>query len=142
MAQVLEQGICFRMGGENYLHPINNVKEVLPYEEPNPVIGAPACVEGMIELRGNLVTVVYGSSILDVSLDDAAEEGHILVLDLPEGYFGVRVEGVENVMSINNEEVDRQSAQYYPHDCIQGTIERQGDLYILVDFTDYCNSLE
>lgn len=64
MEQVVEKGICFRLGNERYVHPISNIKEVLSYQSPAPVPGAREGVEGMIDVRGNMVTVLYDPGII------------------------------------------------------------------------------
>lgn len=141
MEQVVEKGICFRLGNERYVHPISNIKEVLSYQSPAPVPGAREGVEGMIDVRGNMVTVLYGTHLLNLDPAECEEEGHIIVLDLPDGYFGVRVEAVERVMDLP-ENNDIHGLEYRDHDCIQGTIQHDNELYILVEFNDYCAALD
>ncbi len=140
MEQVLEKGICFRLGNERYVHPLSSVKEVLSYQSPAPVPGAGAGVEGMIDVRGHMVTVLYGTHLLNLDPTQCEDEGHILVLDLPTGYFGIRVEDVERVMDLPSDE-ETQTLEYRSHDCIQGTLQRDEELFILVDFSNYCAEL-
>lgn len=141
MNQEAEKGICFRLGSERYIHPISTVKEVLSYQSPAPVPGALEGVEGMIDVRGNMVTVLYGSHLLNLDPEECEEEGHIIVLDLPNGYFGVRVEGVERVMDLP-EKNEADGLEYRENECIQGTIRHNNELYILVEFNEYCSALE
>jgi chemotaxis signal transduction protein len=141
VSQITEKGICFRLGDEHYIHPILNVKEVLSYQSPAPVPGARVGVEGMIDVRGHMVTVLYGTHLLNLDPTKCEEEGHIIVLDLPSGYFGVRVEGVERVMDLPKGN-DVQILEYRDHDCIQGTIHLDKELYIFVEFSDYCSTLD
>ncbi|NLQ18940.1 chemotaxis protein CheW [Marinomonas sp. M1K-6] len=141
MTQAVEKGICFRLGGERYIHPLSSVKEVLSYQSPAPVPGAGLGVEGIIDVRGHMVTVLYGTHLLNLNPDECEEEGHIIVLDLPAGYFGIRVEGVERVMDLP-ENNDDHGLEYRDNGCIQGTIQHDDELYILVEFNDYCSALD
>lgn len=136
----VEKGICFRFGEERYVHPLHCVKEVLSYQSPAPALGSSSEVEGMIEVRGHMVTVLYGSHLLNIDPNKCDKEGHIVVLDLPTGYFGVRVESVECLIDIPDT-VDVDSMEYRSHDCIQGTMIEKGELYIMVDFSNYCSTL-
>ena len=52
------QWVTFRLGGETYGINVMQVQEVLRYSEIAPVPGAPAYVLGIINLRGNVVTVI------------------------------------------------------------------------------------
>lgn len=142
MEQTTEKGICFRLGDERYVHPLSNIKEVLSYQSPAPVPGAREGVEGMIDVRGHMVTVLYGTHLLNLDPADCEEEGHIIVLDLPSGYFGIRVESVERVMDLPVEKNDIQGLEYREHSCIQGTIQHDNELYILVEFDQYCSTLD
>lgn len=140
MDQIVEKGICFRLGEERYVHPLSSVKEVLSYQSPAPVPGSEASVEGMIDVRGHMVTVLYGTHLLNLDPAQCQDEGHILVLDLPTGYFGIRVEDVERVMDLPTDE-ETQTLEYRSHDCIQGTMQSDNELLILVDFSAYCDAL-
>ena len=52
------QWVTFRLEGETYGINVMQVQEVLRYTEIAPVPGAPAYVLGIINLRGNVVTVI------------------------------------------------------------------------------------
>ncbi|MCO4784836.1 chemotaxis protein CheW [Marinomonas atlantica] len=138
--ETVEKGICFRLGEERYIHPLHCVKEVLSYQSPSPALGSSPGVEGMIEVRGNMVTVLYGSHLLGINPNQCDKEGHIVVIDLPTGYFGVRVESVERVMDLPDS-LEIGSVEYRSHQCIQGTMLEEGELYIMVDFSEYCSAL-
>ena len=140
MKQLGEKGICFRLGDERYVHPLSTVKEVLSYQSPAPVPGASAGVEGMIDVRGHMVTVLYGSHLLSLDPNLCEAEGHIVVLELQTGYFGIRVESVDQVIDLPSDN-EAQSLEYRNHECIQGTMQRDNELFILVDFSDYCTAL-
>ena len=55
--QVL-QWVTYRLGDETYGINVMQVQEVLRYTEIAPVPGAPDYVLGIINLRGNVVTVI------------------------------------------------------------------------------------
>ncbi|MEK9765813.1 MAG: chemotaxis protein CheW, partial [Thalassolituus sp.] len=52
------QWVTFRLENETYGINVMQVQEVLRYTEIAPVPGAPAYVLGIINLRGNVVTVI------------------------------------------------------------------------------------
>ena len=52
------QWVTFRLDNETYGINVMQVQEVLRYTEIAPVPGAPAYVLGIINLRGNVVTVI------------------------------------------------------------------------------------
>ncbi|MCQ4051757.1 chemotaxis protein CheW, partial [Klebsiella pneumoniae] len=52
------QWVTFRLDNETYGINVMQVQEVLRYTEIAPVPGAPSYVLGIINLRGNVVTVI------------------------------------------------------------------------------------
>ncbi|AFO47944.1 purine-binding chemotaxis protein CheW [Pseudomonas putida DOT-T1E] len=52
------QWVTFRLDNESYGINVMQVQEVLRYTEIAPVPGAPSYVLGIINLRGNVVTVI------------------------------------------------------------------------------------
>jgi purine-binding chemotaxis protein CheW len=52
------QWVTYRLGDETYGINVMQVQEVLRYTEIAPVPGAPDYVLGIINLRGNVVTVI------------------------------------------------------------------------------------
>lgn len=52
------QWVTFRLDNETYGINVMQVQEVLRYSEIAPVPGAPSYVLGIINLRGNVVTVI------------------------------------------------------------------------------------
>ena len=56
------QWVTYRLGEETYGINVMQVQEVLRYTEIAPVPGAPDYVLGIINLRGNVVTVIDTNS--------------------------------------------------------------------------------
>jgi purine-binding chemotaxis protein CheW len=55
---VVLQNVTFRLADETYGINVMQIQEVLRYTEIAPVPGAPDYVLGIINLRGNVVTVI------------------------------------------------------------------------------------
>lgn len=69
-------GVLFRLGKLKLLAPMSTVMEIVPMEENTPVPGVQPWVLGLVNLHGNLVTVIdlegylYGENI-DATMEDA-----------------------------------------------------------------------
>ena len=69
------QWVTFRLGKETYGINVMQVQEVLRITNIAPVPGAPGYVIGIINLRGNVVTVIDTRNrfgLMSVELDDAS----------------------------------------------------------------------
>ncbi len=129
------QWVTFRLDNEKYGIKVMQVQEVLRMTEIAPVPGAPDYVLGIINLRGNVVTVIdlrrrFG--LLEAEADDATR---IVIIEAENNVVGVLVDSVAEVADIRASEIDTapnvgndESSKY-----IQGVSTQEDELLILVD---------
>ena len=130
--QVL-QWVTYRLGDETY--GINVMQEVLRYTEIAPVPGAPDYVLGIINLRGNVVTVIDTRARFGLMPADTTDNTRIVIIESDEQVVGILVDSVAEVVYLKSSEIDsapnvgtEESAKF-----IQGVSNRDGELLILVD---------
>lgn len=102
------QLVTFRLGTENYAVPVWRVKEIIRPIDTFPVPGMASPVEGVINLRGEIIPVIRIHEILGVeSVDDDAgiRKKRIIILDPVGGGFGFSVDEVMEVARIPSEDV-------------------------------------
>ncbi|WP_051227410.1 chemotaxis protein CheW [Oceanospirillum beijerinckii] len=136
--------IGFRLGGEAYVHSVHSVKEVLPFSEVFPVPGTPTEILGVLNIRGEVVTIVSGHQLLGLSDPSARERCFILVLELSTGLWGVLVDAVTEIMGFDDRAIDvliDQQQGPQGERIVQGTMYRQGQLNIVADFAHCCEQL-
>jgi purine-binding chemotaxis protein CheW len=129
------QWVTFYLADEKYGVPVSQVREVLRYSEITPVPGAPDYVIGIINLRGNVVTVLDTRkrfALPPVEVDDSTR---VVIIEVEEQVVGILVDQVSEVMRLNAGEIETapnvgndESSKY-----IQGVASRDGNLLILVD---------
>ena len=129
------QWVTFSLGDETYGIDVMRVQEVLPLSEIAPVPGAPSYVLGIINLRGNVVTVIDTRMRFGMASRDPDDAARIVVIETADQVAGILVDSVAEVINVAAEEVDTapnvgnvESARY-----IQGVVSRGEDLLILVD---------
>ena len=111
------------------------VREVLRYTEIAPVPGAPDYVLGIINLRGNVVTVIDTRSRFGLMEGEITDNTRIIVIESEHQVIGILVDSVAEVVYLRSSEIDTtpsvgtdESAKF-----IQGVSNRDGKLLILVD---------
>jgi purine-binding chemotaxis protein CheW len=73
--------LLFRSGGQVFALDADAVIEILPPARPTRIPGAPEVVQGLVNVRGTLVTVVDAARALGVATDaDASSEAGGIVL--------------------------------------------------------------
>ena len=135
-----EQWIVFRVAGELYCHSVASVKEILRYEEPTPVPGAPDAVAGILNVRGEVITVLSARRMMELAAGVTDDNWRVIVLETGIGYYGIIVDGVDEIIRFAAEQIDGiGSSGNSPQDkLIIGTVNLDDTLYIPINFIDYC----
>jgi purine-binding chemotaxis protein CheW len=91
--------VIFRVGDLGCALPVETVREIVPTQVATRIPGAPATVEGLINVRGSLLTVVNGPVLLGRSSSGAGERS-VLVLERDGRTFGFTVDEVLDLLEV------------------------------------------
>ena len=134
-SDVVLQWVTFKLQEETYGINVMQVQEVLRYTEIAPVPGSPDYVLGIINLRGNVVTVIDTRSRFGLEPADVTDNSRIVIIEADKQVIGILVDSVAEVVYLRASEIDTapnvgtdESARF-----IQGVSNREGELLILVD---------
>ncbi|MFZ5843351.1 MAG: chemotaxis protein CheW [Pseudomonadota bacterium] len=129
------QWVTFRLGNETYGINVMQVQEVLRYTDIAPVPGAPIYVLGIINLRGNVVTVIDTCQRFGLPPIEVTDNTRIVIIEADSQVIGILVDSVAEVVYLRSSEIESapnvgndESAKF-----IQGVANRNGELLILVD---------
>lgn len=138
------QWVTFRLEEETYGINVMQVQEVLRYSEIAPVPGAPDYVLGIINLRGNVVTVIDTRTRFGLSTTEVTDNTRVVIIEAEKQVIGILVDSVAEVVYLKKSEIDsapnvgtEESAKF-----IQGVSNRDGELLILVDLNKLLNDEE
>jgi purine-binding chemotaxis protein CheW len=87
-----------RVGQTLYGIPVTRILEILGKPAKQPVPLAPTYIGGLVHYRGEVLTAVSLRQLLDMTSHDAIED--ILVFEGADGYFGLLVDEVGEVMTV------------------------------------------
>lgn len=105
-ADTSERYLAFLLGKEQYAIPLLQVKEVIEMSEPTPIPQAPPYFLGVINLRGQVVSVLDLRSKLDLPKVEKGPKTAIIILDLgPSLCLGVIVDRINSVLAFHSEDV-------------------------------------
>jgi purine-binding chemotaxis protein CheW len=131
----LIQFVTFMLMEETYGINVMQVQEVLRVTEIAPVPGAPDYVLGIINLRGNVVTVIDTRTRFGLPSTELDDNSRIIVIESEKQVVGILVDAVAEVVELRESEIDvapnvgtEESSRY-----IQGVATREEGLLILVD---------
>lgn len=131
----IQQWVTFKLGGETYAINVMQVQEVLRVTEIAPVPGAPDFVLGIINLRGNVVTVMDARKRIHLESREVDDDSRIVIIEAGNQVVGVLVDCVAEVLEVEDSEIEPapnvgndESSKY-----IQGVVNRDQALIILMD---------
>ena len=128
------QWVTFELDGEKYGINVLGAQEVLRVTDITPVPGVPDYVLGIINLRGNVVTVLDTRKRFGLPPHEIDDASRIVIIEVAEHIIGMLVDSVAEVIYLRASEIEsapnvgnEESSRY-----IQGVYSRDGDLLILV----------
>lgn len=131
----IRRWVTFRLDSELYGINVLQVQEVLRYTDIVPVPGAPDFVLGIINLRGNVVTVIDTRKCFGLAPHQPDDATRIVIIESGKQVAGLLVDSVAEVVNIHANQVESapdvgttESAKY-----IQGIANHNKEILILVD---------
>lgn len=84
---------CFRLGRDQFALPASLVREVHSRFEVHSVPGAPSHIRGLVNLRGQIVTVIDLAAMLELKPGGGSEARHLVVLRSRSEFRGSEPDG-------------------------------------------------
>jgi len=129
------QWATFHLSEELYGINVMQVKEVLRLTEIAPVPGSAPYILGIINLRGNVITVVDTRTLFGLPRDEYSDSSRIIVIELQDQVIGMLVDAVAEVIYLRQSQIERapnvgtdESTKF-----ILGVSYHNDDLIILLD---------
>ncbi len=100
------QWVTFCIGEETYGIAVMQVREVIRVSDITPVPGADEHILGIINLRGNVVTVLDMHRQLALPPSDLTDQSRIIISESDEQVIGLLVDSVAEVVYLKASEVE------------------------------------
>lgn len=134
-AEASNRYLAFSLCEEQYAIPLLEVKEVIAMTEATPIPYAPPYFKGIINLRGQVISVIDLRSKLKLTKSDPKSETSIIILDLAPLCLGVIVDSINSVLALSPEEMspapDMESS--HPEQYLTGVARKDNRLTLLLD---------
>lgn len=142
--------VTFNLLGEEFGMPILDVREIIRMVDITPVPHAPAFVEGVINLRGQILPVIDLRKRFNLNSTELEEDTRIIVVEINNSLLGLIVDGVKEVLRIPSDSVSPPPqivANGIGAEYIKGIAHFDEKMIILIDLKrvfseDEMNSLE
>jgi purine-binding chemotaxis protein CheW len=136
--------VGFQVGRETYGVPITSLHEIVRVPEITAVPDAPDYVEGVINLRGKIVSVVDLRKRFGKTVTALDRRNRILVVEHRGRLVGMIVDSASEVIKIPESEIETAPAMMQEGglDCVVGLGKYNGRLVILLDISKVLASRE
>jgi purine-binding chemotaxis protein CheW len=131
--------VGFRVGRETFGVPIARVHEIVRVPEITVVPDAPEFIEGVINLRGRIISVIDLRKFFGAKESGPSKKNRILVVEIAEKMVGLIVDSASEVLKIPAADIDgppsgiQEEEQLY----VTGVGKLNGRLIILIDLTRF-----
>jgi len=128
--------VTFSLAGKDYGVDIMNVKEIAKANKFTYVPNAASFVRGVYNLRGDIIPVIDLRMFFHMPVEKKKDNlENMLILRIDDRVYGTIVDKIDKVVGINSENIQP------PHPIfgdinikfISGVVEKQGNLYIILD---------
>lgn len=130
-----ERYLAFSLCKEQYAIPLPRVKEVIGYQQATPIPQSPAYFKGVINLRGQIISILDLRTKLKLAKSEQGPETAIIILDLQPFSVGIVVDTVDSVHAIPAGEIE--SGQgiegFASRSGVAGIAKKDKQLIILLD---------
>lgn len=130
------QIVNFTMDEVNYGVPVEQVREVRDMQSVTPIPSAPSYVEGVTNLRGQIITVMNLRKRLGVSSKKENAGEKIIIVDINNHAVGVVVDAVTEVATLKEQDIERNmEITNTLSESVLGVGKQNGQLTIILDMS-------
>ena len=114
------QLVQFKLGGEFFGVKVEQVREIVKFSSVTHVPKMPAFIDGVMNLRGQITTIIDLRRRLDISDNGGrTPESRIIVAEIGSSQVGIIVDSVRDVIRVSSEKIS------LPHDVITSRVDTQ-----------------
>jgi len=130
------QLVIFKIGNEEFGVPINQVREIVRLIQITPIPRAPSFIEGVVNLRGQVLAVIDLAKKLNLKSNPRSEKTRIIVVEVDNNTVGMIVDEVTEVLKLPSENVKETPeviATQIKQEYLKGIGKLEDRLLILID---------
>ncbi|QIB27342.1 chemotaxis protein CheW [Caloranaerobacter azorensis] len=139
-----KQYVIFKLNDEEYGVEISNVKEITSYEEGVKVPDAPDFVDGIINLRGDIVPIINLKKRFKLDTDGIDENSRVIISDINEKLVGFAVDDASRVLTMKDDDVESPPEVILSNNkrFIAGIGKFNDEIIIILDFREILSEEE
>lgn len=102
-----KQYVALKLGNEEYAVDILTVKEIIRWTHITRAPKAPLFIQGVINLRGNVIPVINSHLRLNLSATEVTDKSRIIIFNIDDILVGFTVDEVIEVVTFSKEMIEK-----------------------------------
>ncbi|MGB9904475.1 MAG: chemotaxis protein CheW [Desulfotomaculales bacterium] len=127
------QLVIFQLNDQQYALPIHQTQEIVSMTNITKVPNTKHYVEGIINLRGNIIPVVNMNRRLNLPVSEYTEATRIIVVEWKGQKVGIIVDNVSEVGRYTEEEVEPPAVVGEDVDYLSGVVKKDNVLWLMLN---------
>ena len=125
---------CFTIGDSTYALEVECVREIVRMAKIAPLPNAPDLIEGVIDLRGNLIPVLDLARVLGRGEGLSDSRARVAVLDFSGLVFGLWVDSATQILTLDASRLEDvpDLATHAGYDAVSSMVRREGETPVMV----------
>ena len=130
------QVLIFKLSDELFALRTERVQSINETMNVTRVPGAPEYIKGLVNLRGNVLSLLDINLLLDVPHIEGVQD-NIIILDMENETVGITVDQVIEVTEIAEHMLGEITLERH-RECIEGILKFEGSIVTLIDMDILC----
>ncbi|PTL83513.1 chemotaxis protein CheW [Vitiosangium sp. GDMCC 1.1324] len=142
MTPTAREVLLFSLEGQRYALPVEDVRELVRAVRLTPLPRAPAVVEGLLDLRGELLPVLDMRRRFRLPARPLSSEDHLVVAQAGPRRVALRVDRAEGLLALEPSAIDRTPAELPGVGYVAGALKLPDGLVLLHDLRTFLSAAE
>lgn len=130
-----EKFIVFRVGEGHYSIPLEEVSQIIRYENVTDVPTAPPFVDGVINFGGDVVPVVNLRTRFDLERAKFSRKNRVIIVQKQDTSYGILVDSVREILDLDVDSIAQEAASVFgmKAEFVRGIAKIRNHLLVFLD---------
>ena len=130
-----EKYVVFQIGEGNYSIPLEEVSQIIRYENVTDVPTAPPFVDGVINVGGDVIPVVNLRTRFALERREMSRKNRVIIVQKQDIRYGILVDSVREILDLDQDSVASEAASVFgmKPEFVRGIAKIRDYLLVLLD---------
>lgn len=130
-----EKYVVFQIGEGHYSIPLEEVSQIIRYENVTDVPTAPPFVDGVINVGGDVVPVVNLRTRFSLERVEVSRKSRVIIVQKQDVRYGILVDSVREILDLDQDRVAPEAASVFgmKSEFVRGIAKIRDYLLVLLD---------